>query len=91
MQPSQHVDDRGPVAVIDRVVETTGRGVEVREQGQGMPAVQRADDLTSGTDDPLYEVTAELTLGYRLDQVPRKSLAQQSFKGEFLNLALKLL
>src|SRR5215469_11452606 len=38
---------RGPVAVIDRVLEVTGRGVEVREQRQGMPAVHRADDLSS--------------------------------------------
>ena len=47
MQPGQHVDDRGPVAVVDRVLEVTRRGVEVREQRQGMPAVQRADDLAS--------------------------------------------
>jgi hypothetical protein len=47
MQRSQHVDDRGPVGVVDRVLETARRGVDVRKQRQGMPAVQRADDLTS--------------------------------------------
>jgi hypothetical protein len=47
MQRSQHVDDRDPVAVVDRVLEATRRGVDVRKQRHGMPAVQRADDLTS--------------------------------------------
>jgi hypothetical protein len=55
MQPGQQVDDRGPVTVIDRVVEVTRRSVEVREQRQGTPGVQEADDLTGlgrhGSDD----------------------------------------
>ena len=46
MQPGQQVDDRGPFAVVDLVVKAAGRGVDVREQGQGMLAVQGADDLT---------------------------------------------
>jgi hypothetical protein len=48
----------------------------------------RPDDLTSWTDDTLYEIAAELTLGYRLDQVTGKPLPEQSFKGEFLNFTL---
>ena len=47
VQPRQQVDDLGPIVVVDRVIETIRHGVEVREQRQGMPAVQRADDLTS--------------------------------------------
>jgi hypothetical protein len=39
MQRSQHVDDRGPVGVVDRVLETTWCGVDVRKQRQGIPAV----------------------------------------------------
>ena len=46
MQPGQQVDDRGPIGVVDLVRKAAGRGVDVREQGQGMVAVQGADDLT---------------------------------------------
>jgi hypothetical protein len=47
VQQGEHVDDRGPVVVIDRVPVAARCGVEEREQRQGMPAVQRADDRTS--------------------------------------------
>ena len=57
MQRSQHVDDRRPVAVGDRVLEAIRRRLDIWKQRQGMPAVQRADDLTGPrrhwTDDEL--------------------------------------
>jgi arylsulfatase A-like enzyme len=48
----------------------------------------RSDDLAGWPDHPLNEIAAELTLGYRLDQVTGKPLPEQSFKGEFLNFTL---
>jgi hypothetical protein len=51
----------------------------------------RSNDLAGWPDDSLNQITAELALGHRLDQVTSKPLPQQSFEGEFLNLALQLL
>jgi hypothetical protein len=51
----------------------------------------RAKDLTGRTDHPLYQVAAELALGYGLKHVARKFLAQQRFECKLLNLALQLL